>query len=90
MKSTTCLWCGRTIEQPDGPGRPPLYCSASHRQRAHQLSKQQKAVTSALTKQMRHVQGVFAGVGGSGKLSEMVAEASRAQGVFAGVGVLGS
>ena len=35
-------------------------------------------------------QGVFAGVGGSGKLSEMVAEASRAQGVFAGVGVLGS
>jgi len=86
MKSATCLWCGRTFKQTDGPGRPPLYCSASHRQLAHQLGKQQEAVTSALNKQMRHVQDVVASVGGSGKWDSMLEEASRAQKVVASVG----
>ena len=83
MKSFTCLWCGRAFERPDGPGRPPLYCSASHRQRAHLLGKQQEAVANALTKQMRHFQAVAASVGGAEKLAAGVAEAARAQEAFA-------
>ncbi|MGQ0848452.1 MAG: hypothetical protein ACT4OP_04940 [Actinomycetota bacterium] len=29
-----CLWCGRQFRRTPGPGRPPLYCRRSHRQRA--------------------------------------------------------
>ena len=83
MECYTCRWCGRTFERPEGPGRPPLYCSPSHRQRAHQFGKQQEAVVSALTKQMKHMHALAASVGGAEKLAAGVAEAARAQEVFA-------
>ena len=32
----TCSWCGTTFERPNAKGPAPLYCSSSHRQRAHE------------------------------------------------------
>lgn len=31
-----CPWCGRPVEQPDGPGRRRRYCGRSCRQRAYE------------------------------------------------------
>lgn len=31
-----CRWCGREFEPGEGPGRPPLYCRRSHRQRHYE------------------------------------------------------
>jgi hypothetical protein len=31
-----CAWCGKEFERPNAKGPTPLYCSSSHRQRAHE------------------------------------------------------
>lgn len=36
LVSRTCEWCGREMSY-SGRGRPPRYCSRSHRQRAYEL-----------------------------------------------------
>jgi hypothetical protein len=41
LKTTTCRWCGQTIEYA-GVGRPPLYCRDSHRKRASELRTAQR------------------------------------------------
>ncbi|GIU93398.1 MAG: hypothetical protein KatS3mg011_2304 [Acidimicrobiia bacterium] len=33
---TRCTWCGKSFPRGKGPGRPPLYCRRSHRQRAYE------------------------------------------------------
>lgn len=32
----TCVWCGKEFQRPNAKGPTPLYCSSSHRQRAHE------------------------------------------------------
>jgi hypothetical protein len=34
-----CGWCGTSFEYKKKPGRPPLYCKASHRQRQHEARR---------------------------------------------------
>ncbi len=33
---SSCLVCGKYLNQPEGKGRPRLYCSQAHRQRAYE------------------------------------------------------
>ncbi len=35
-----CAWCGTFFEYKRKPGRPPLYCKPSHRQRQHEARRE--------------------------------------------------
>ena len=59
MKIFTCRWCGQQFERTDGPGRPPQYCSASHRQQAYQARQQSRAATQALASITPHFTSSF-------------------------------
>lgn len=39
MTQLRCRWCGRAIEERDGPGRPRRYCRQGCRQQAHLARK---------------------------------------------------
>ena len=47
MKLIMCEYCGCEVSY-RGKGRPPRYCSASHRQLAHQLRQQVRAAEAAV------------------------------------------
>lgn len=34
-----CVWCGTSLPERSGPGRPRMYCSASHRMRAYEARR---------------------------------------------------
>jgi uncharacterized protein YprB with RNaseH-like and TPR domain len=39
-----CEWCGSEFDRPAVKGRVPLYCSNSHRQRAHEQRRLARAL----------------------------------------------
>lgn len=39
-----CGWCHRQLALPEGPGRPRLFCSPSHRQRAYEARRRAAAL----------------------------------------------
>ena len=55
-----CIWCGQEFERPNRKGRPPSYCSASHRQQAHHARRRGAAVSD-----VADVVGRVAGISGA-------------------------
>lgn len=47
-KTKRCEWCGGSLKESTGPGRPSKYCSASHRQMAYQARQQDQAVSKRI------------------------------------------
>lgn len=60
-KRTACAWCGRPLEQEEGPGRPKRYCRRSCRQRdfeARRRARELGLAESDLIVARRQVEGL--------------------------------
>jgi hypothetical protein len=63
-KRRTCAWC-KVRFRPTGRGRPPTYCSASHRQRAYEARRFREAAARQMPQMLfkRDWEGIRTSVG---------------------------
>lgn len=63
MEELECAWCGRIFPRPHMKGPRPKFCSASHRQRAHEAREREQ-----IQRSVRSYQSLMTQVAGSGFL----------------------
>ncbi len=76
--AATCAFCGEPIEVPPGPGRRPRYCRPSHRQRAYEERRLNRARQAGMVRSTRSAAPDLPPVAKSGDPKRRIAAAARA------------